>query len=80
MANFALVSQIFLVLMFLTPFNGSLLPLPKDQYTNFLDFWNPWGKVIKKKEWSQIKQLYEKISFPGDRGYLGMGLKTSSDL
>ena len=30
------------------PFKRLLPPLPKVQYPNFLDFQNPWGKVIEK--------------------------------
>ena len=44
-ASFALLSRIFLVLMFLIPFNGLL---PEDQCANFLDFWIPWEKVMKR--------------------------------
>ena len=40
--------QVFLVLVFLTPFNGILPPLPEVKCANFLDFWNPWGKVMER--------------------------------
>ena len=53
-ANFALLRRIFLVLVFLTPFNGILPPLLKVQFSNFLEFWNPCGKSYGNK-WSQIK-------------------------
>ena len=46
--GFCLTEQDFLVLVFLTPITVLLPPLPKVQCANFLDFWNLWGKVIKK--------------------------------
>ena len=43
LANFAKLARIFLVSVFLTPFNGLFLPpLPEVQCANF--FWNPWDK------------------------------------
>ena len=46
--SFCLYDQDFLVLVFLTPFNDLLPPLPKVQCANFLYFWNPWGKVMDR--------------------------------
>ena len=48
-ANFALMSRIFLVSLFLTPFKGLFFPLPEVQCQNFLDFQNPWGKVMERR-------------------------------
>ena len=46
--NFALLSRIFLVSVFLTPFYGLLPPLFIVQCQDFLYFWNPWGKSNKR--------------------------------
>ena len=56
LANFALRGRNFLVLVFLTPFNGLFSQSPKIQCPNFLNFWNPLGKINVKK-WSQIWKL-----------------------
>ena len=34
--------------MFFPPFTGNLPPLPKVQCANFLDFRNPWGKIMDR--------------------------------
>ena len=47
-ATFDLLSRIFLVLVFLIPFNGLLPPIPEVQCANFLDFRIPWEKVMKR--------------------------------
>ena len=49
--NFALISRIFLVLVFLTPFNGLLPPLPEVQW---------FSESLEEsdgKKWSQIWKL-----------------------
>ena len=51
--KFCLTQQDFLVLVFITPFNGLLTPLPIVQCANFLDFWNTFGKSNGKR-WYQI--------------------------
>ena len=51
----------FLVLAFLTPFNGLLPPLPEVQFINFLDFWNPWGKVIERSGLKFVNFFAHKI-------------------
>ena len=43
-----LTDQDFFVLVVLTLFNGLFPPLPEVQCPNFLDFWNPWGKVMER--------------------------------
>ena len=48
MGEFGLTEQDFLVLVFLSPFNGLFPPLPEVQCPNFLDFWNPLGKVMER--------------------------------
>ena len=45
-ANFALLSWIFLVLVFLTPFNDLLPPLAEVECANCFDFRNPWEKEV----------------------------------
>ena len=50
LGKFCLTEQDFLVLVFLTPFNGIFAhpPLPKVQCPNFFNFRNPWGKVRER--------------------------------
>ena len=46
LANCALLSSIFILSLRLTVF---LFPLPEVQCPKFLDFRNPWGKVMERK-------------------------------
>ena len=55
-ANFALLSRIFLILVFLTLFNGLFAPTSQSPMSKNLDFWSPWGKNNGKK-WSLIWKL-----------------------
>ena len=46
--NFALLSRIFWYQCFSLRLTIFLPPLPKVQCPNFLDFQNPWGKVMER--------------------------------
>ena len=47
-ANMALLSRIFWYWCFLLLLTAFLPPLSEAQCANFLDFWNPWGIVMKE--------------------------------
>ena len=55
--NFALMSRIVMVLVFLTPPNGLVPPHPEVQRAKFSDFWNPLGKSNRKKRYQIWKLL-----------------------
>ena len=55
-ANFVLLSRIFLVLVFLTPFNGLFSPTSQSPMSKLFRFLKSLGKSNAKK-WSQIWKL-----------------------
>ena len=57
MDEYCLTEQDLLVLVFLTPFSGLLPPFPKVQCANFLDFQNPWGKVMERSS-LRLEKMY----------------------
>ena len=54
--NFALLSRVFLVSMFLTLFNGLFAPISQSPMSNPFEFSESLGKINRKK-WSQIWKL-----------------------
>ena len=55
-ANFALLGRIFLVLVFLTPFNGLFAPTSRSPMSTLFRYSESLGKSNGKK-WSQIGKL-----------------------